>query len=393
MICFTNPGEIELDAIRTMGASVKSDSAIGFFGTGLKYALAILVRNQQRVTILSGRQRFIFGSTQTEIRGKQFELVTLNDEKLGFTTELGKTWDLWMAYRELYCNALDESGTVEFTERIPEPAEGHTVIAVDGESFEAEHYRRGENFLIGRTPSQVVEDVEIFDGESQFLYYKGVRVYKFGRPSLKTYNITSRLALNEDRSVKEFYMVSYKIARTINASKNHQFIRDALRCGESYFEYTADVDCGVYSDEFAAVALEEYRRDAEKVNASVRSFVQRLPPDDVYGRIGAEMTRVQLAMLNRAAGFLRTIGFDAAPYRIRVVESLGPLIMARAVPDHKEIIVSCAAFDKGTKFLASTLLEEIIHIREGLTDETRALQTYLFDKIISLGEELAGLPI
>lgn len=51
------------------------------------------------------------------------------------------------------------------------------------------------------------------------------------------------------------------------------------------------------------------------------------------------------------------------------------------------ILLSKDCFDKGTKFLASTLLEEFVHCHYDLADESRDLQTWLFDRIITMGEE------
>ena len=44
MIVFHNPGLIDLDAIRLMGASVKLPDSFGRFGTGFKYGLATVLR-------------------------------------------------------------------------------------------------------------------------------------------------------------------------------------------------------------------------------------------------------------------------------------------------------------------------------------------------------------
>src|ERR1700733_12022356 len=51
MIVFENYGEIEIDAITTFGVSVKEGpNPIGFFGTGLKYAVAVLLRHGCKVS-------------------------------------------------------------------------------------------------------------------------------------------------------------------------------------------------------------------------------------------------------------------------------------------------------------------------------------------------------
>src|SRR6185437_6468608 len=110
-VVFENRGEIDPIAIRTFGVSVKeSENPIGFFGTGLKYALAILLRTKHRITIQSGERVLHVGTREAVVRGERFDLITLDGEPLGFTTQVGKTWAVWMAYRELYCNARDEGG-------------------------------------------------------------------------------------------------------------------------------------------------------------------------------------------------------------------------------------------------------------------------------------------
>ena len=101
-ICFKNTGTIEPDFISSFGVSVKNDnSCIGFFGTGLKYALAILMREGAKVTIYSGGKTMRIGTKDAILKGKSFKFVTMNGKQLPFTTELGKTWEPWMAYREL----------------------------------------------------------------------------------------------------------------------------------------------------------------------------------------------------------------------------------------------------------------------------------------------------
>ena len=76
---FGNNGAIELAAITTMGISVKdSDNPIGFFGTGLKYALAVLLREKAEITIKSRDfTATVFGS-KINVRGKEFTTVHLS---------------------------------------------------------------------------------------------------------------------------------------------------------------------------------------------------------------------------------------------------------------------------------------------------------------------------
>src|ERR1700676_327969 len=105
LVVFENPGEIDAAAIRTFGVSVKEgENPIGFFGTGLKYAIAVLLRTGHQVTVTAGLDRYEFGILSETVRGKEFGFVSMNGQRLGFTTELGKVWELWAAYREIACN-------------------------------------------------------------------------------------------------------------------------------------------------------------------------------------------------------------------------------------------------------------------------------------------------
>ena len=72
-------------------------------------------------------------------------------------------------------------------------------------------------------------------------------------------------------------------------------------------------------------------------------------------------------------------------YPLEVVNWLGEGVYGEA-KDGK-ILISKDCFDRGTKYLASVILEEFVHNHYNLLDESRDLQTWLFDRIITMGEE------
>src|ERR1700676_3943518 len=95
-VVFENPGEIDAAAIATFGVSVKeSDNPIGFFGTGLKYALAILLRTGHKVSIQSGERAHAFSLQEVTIRSFPFSVVCMDGAPMGFTDAVGKTWVVW----------------------------------------------------------------------------------------------------------------------------------------------------------------------------------------------------------------------------------------------------------------------------------------------------------
>src|SRR3954469_18725256 len=89
--------------------------------------------------------------------------------------------------------------------------------------------------------------------------------------------------------------------------------------------------------------------------------------------VPARQTAVQQAQLEKAVAFVRKISlcdeFDRYP--VEVMNWLGEGIYGKS--EDERIIISKDCFDKGTKFLASTILEEFAHGNYGLADESRSL--------------------
>ena len=102
------------------------------------------------------------------------------------------------------------------------------------------------------------------------------------------------------------------------------------------------------------------------------------------------MTAVQKQTMEKALDFAQSIGFPIrGAYPIKIVESLGDGTLGLA--EDGTIFIAERVFGLGgTKMLAATLIEEYIHLRHGWADMTRDLQNFLFEKVVSLGEELAG---
>jgi len=175
-IIFENAGEIDSLMITTFGVNVKeSDDAIGFFGTGLKYSIAILARLGIPIQIHSGETVHTFSKKQVTLRGKDFEFVAMDGVALGFTTEVGKKWELWMAYRELFCNTKDEGGRVYESDEIPEPEAGITRVIVSGADFMSVRNQHSIYFL-NSSPFIVSGDMEVHRGTCCHVFYKGVAV-------------------------------------------------------------------------------------------------------------------------------------------------------------------------------------------------------------------------
>lgn len=240
MIIFHNPGDLDLEAVRLMGASVKAAGSFGRFGTGLKYAVATVLRGGGRLRLhISGRE-FGFGTLAREVKGETFAEVVLfeyiegeprGETPLGFTTALGKDWEPWMAVRELACNARDEGGGLTRWED-PNwgPSGDGTEITLDWPELEVSWDETLKELFTPDdcSPLEEVEGVLIHPGESGFLYHRGVRVMKLPQKAAFTYNIVASVDLTEDRTAKYAFVVEENVRRALFLSQDPGIIAAAL---------------------------------------------------------------------------------------------------------------------------------------------------------------------
>lgn len=399
MIIFTNPGEIDIRSISTFGVSVKEgNNPIGFFGTGLKYAIAVLLRTGHRITIMSGDTVVQFGIEAQDVRGQAFDFVTMQvgdgpATSVGFTTELGKQWAVWMAYREIACNCKDEGGSADRAPYMVDPEAGRTQIVVQGDEFDAV-FARAHEFILGDEPQAVYGTLEVRKQPSHHFFYRGVRIADLHRPSLFTYSEQTQIELTEDRTAKSMWEVQHRIISGVLQATDRDFIRTMVTAPEESYESTLDFHGWgpTPSAEFLEVVGECTANKLVKVNPSAKKrhdqHVQAaFAPREIV------MTAVQAESMERALDFCERIGFSIrGAFPILVVESLGSGILGQA--HGGTIYIAERVFHLGgSKQLAATLIEEFVHLRHGWADLTRELQNFLFEKLVSLGEELAGEPL
>lgn len=383
-VYFMNNGDFDVRAMMTMGVSAKSEDAVGFFGTGFKYAVAIILRLGGTVNIKTLSGEYLFTARRETIRDKEFQIVYMNDREAGFTTHLGTNWEPWMAYRELYCNATDEGGKADTS-----PDEQYdTVIEVECSDIRRAHDSSSDYFLRGESIFKTHE-VEIYAASKPFIYYRGIAVKNAYENSMFAYNVTDRITLTEDRTVRNDYEVLWPIRRAIQQCTDKAMLRKCLKPGEhAEAKMGFDRDWGA-SDEFIDVCQELMRQDRGLCESA------RILVSDLKAKAGDwpefELNSVQEKMMDKAKRFLYKIDIDVDRFPIKTVIGLGDGVMGRAHDD--TIFLSEIPFNQGTKQLASTLMEEWVHLKYGVDDFDRQMQSWLFDKILSLGEVINGEPI
>lgn len=319
-VFFYNKEAIDLNMIRLMGVNIKAtETPIGFFGTGLKFAIATLLRNKQTITIVREGEAHFFDTVVETVRDQEVEIVRMDGENLGFTADLGRNWKVWEAYRELHSNTLDEGGAI--SDEPPRPQDFDTIIVVEGDEFHEAYEDRGSIFLSPeRLPITKWCEVEIHEGGNDFGFYRGIRAIKHSEDAAFTYNVTSALELTEDRTVKYDFYYRHCVERAISRLEDYDLLEEILLANnefESKLDFSSHAED--VSDEFLSVC--GVNRKNENLNKSaLQVWKTKQPPRIVHHT--TERIESYDDKLSQAFVFIKLMGVEVAMSDIFVVDRL-----------------------------------------------------------------------
>ena len=407
MIVFENKGALDIRAIKTFGVSSKEDksTAIGYFGTGLKYAIAILLRNNHKVQICTGGVCYDFDTVQSTIRNDTFDIVTMNGEELGFTTELGKDWELWMAFRELYSNALDEHGSVS-RETIAAMRPEHTYVMVQGVDFEEVYDKRHLYFLREANLHLVAANstVEVYDKSRRSeatIFYKGIAASNTKVSAMYDYNFLKGVSLSEDRMIKSQWDVTWNLPGVVLCSQDKAFIKKMVQAPDLSFEAGLNYNHGASSsgniDTFLDVVgeLRKEFKDTQINRSAIEMHKKHRKVTTTMPGISCRLNKVEQQQLKKAVNFCKDVlALDIDDYELIVAKDLGGVgNLGRADIENGKMYISKRCFQEGTKRVAVAILEEYTHCKHRVYDETPEQKWVYLNQIVSLGEELHGEPL
>jgi hypothetical protein len=441
-ILIQNDGEIEPNSFELIGASTKRGEAgkIGFFGSGLKYSIAYMMRKGIDFKIYSGMQEFHFTTKSEFLKDKSFERICINNTPTSYTTTMGPTWtEDWFVLREIYCNAVDEGSCtlVKETENVL-PSDGKTRIFIEQTASLKQAIDNWNGYFSDeRTPIISVpevytcyigtsdtepantQSVDIYEKTEGVIYRKGIRVYK-NDDYLFDYGMKS-VDVNEDRTAKNMSAFAYAIRSLMALFPSENYVRAVLRTGDadvSSFEYRAlSAHDGKFNDEWisfsdramlvvreiSAKYIEQITRTTMEVfyipASFARSLKKMLPAikilgmGSIVGEYGyneidktAKMDFLLKEVLRALAEMNYHISFEIVP-----VEFDKDHVMGMADTKNKRILIADTTFDKGRREIALTLMEENEHIISGAEDESRKFQTHIFSGWLKYMEESNGL--
>ncbi len=378
MIHHITHGEVSIAALTTFGVSAKEDagSAIGQFGTGFKYAVATILRNGGEITIsIDGAPARRFYTQPETIRGQEFHMIYLEGHgPLGLTTHVGKNWAMWMAFRELHSNTLDEGGET-CAGYAPNPAY-RCVISVKHPLYEKVYHDRDKYFL----NAPCVHGGKILDlhrGQSNAVFLRGVRVHEMQEPLPHTVNLTSKdtWELTEDRTLKYVWGLDGEIRRVY--AQDEKFLHELFNHKHLKFvqDFTLDFDLTAPLGQVAAERIQAGKYLPEAVRAKYLKLATPLTP--------TMLNPAQDRMLQSVISLMSEMQMPLGDVEIIVTNEVGNSILGRW--EDGKILLSPRNFTLGKRQLLQTLVEEWAHMTSGYSDYTHAFQEFIIGELVLQG--------
>lgn len=228
-ILVQNDEEIDILAFNLIGASTKrdDDNKIGFFGSGLKYSLAYALRNNIEIKIFSGEKEVEVSTKTINFRGKDFNVICINDIETSFTSSMGPTWEKdWFIIREIWSNAKDENNAVIIpSTEIVQGVKNKTRIYIEITENLKKVVENWDNYFSeDLTPLFSIDNlytsylsskltkqkVDVYNKKG-IIYRKGIKVYEDDKLKY-SYNFEDT-DINEDRTLSKSGALYYPLDR------------------------------------------------------------------------------------------------------------------------------------------------------------------------------------
>lgn len=391
-LMFQNDGELDVNGLRLMGASTKRDQAkIGFFGTGNKYALAVLLRAGAQVVIFSGERRVAVEVRDASMRGQQFQEILIDGAATGLTTSMGPKWEVWMAVREFLCNSLDEGGSVVAEQAAPIGQQGKTRILVSLDVLHPVRLNWDRYFRLNAKPGLLPK----VDSKTR-VYRRGILIHESDSVSSFDYECPS-VPITEDRNARGPDVMMHVMAAVDEARpEDKRRILKEMHPFESglpmWHFHPSESWADLLKDEVVCTASEKafWRDDPIAKSALVLpdpwvSMLKKLPSIDTLDKmhvrksVGVEEQRASHpirrkskagAELRRALAILKKVGVEIADdHVILVKEFKDPWV--RGKWDGEYIYVKS---DLPFQDLVGVLVHEWLHERTGADDHERRFE-------------------
>ena len=418
-VCFSNKGEVPINAFKLLGASSKrnDNSKIGYFGTGLKYAIAVMLKQKIDFKIYSGEKEVKISTRKTKFLDDTVDVMTVNGEKTSITLDAGIDWKPWFAIREIYSNAIDEGGEM-ILGQTPTGQEGFTKIFIDADSEQLKDifkdwgafftqnrdiaFRNARGSLLPKLPT-VPEYIA---------FRKGIRVYESRKHSVFDYDLPD-VEINESRVATYSWQVNERCSELLASSdigcinlflalyKNSRR-SEYIEWEDSFWDFT-----GIYnfSDKWLEALNDKRLVPANFAGHYDITETTLILPDKLIDKLKQRfgdaintagdnkdkftVIEADKQPLQKMLDVFGIAGFDWELKDIDIVKFNDKDILGQA--KEGRVLLSSSLFTPAHKHkVAATLIEEIVHAKTGYSDGTRQMQDFLFNTITNMAKELAN---
>jgi len=415
----SNKGLLDVEALTLLGASSKrgDNSKIGMFGSGNKYSLAYLLRNNYDLKIFSGNNEIILSTIKKSFRDKEFDVILVNGKETSITTDFGKDWNLAQSIREIYCNSIDEGEhTLEFVKDIT-IEEGKTAFYIKSQSeitnyiskFD-EYFAENKKILFECSSGKILEK----GGDKLNLYRKGIRCMETDKQSIYDYDLTE-VDIDENRLVKYTWQMASKIWNLIYQCNNKEVIMNILtNCANNNFIECIPSD---FQSVNSSLMSKEYKECLKNITIAPRALAGLLSieeqaksiilPDTIYNHATAildnnniaskfkiykdkfyveiELSKLHQASLEKAIEFFIECDYkEVTDFEIVIARFEKKDVLGLADIQNQKIILSEICIESGLQTIIETLIEEYIHLKYEVKDETRGFQDAAIKELVNL---------
>jgi len=412
---------IEHNAFHLIGACTKRDDSgsIGYFGSGLKYAIAVLLREGIHFKVFSGLKEIKITTEPEEFRNQTFQVIYVNGVKTSLTTDMGPDWKIWQAVREVFCNAIDEGDYEYGCHLVTAPTRDATTFHIDCDNDTLQEIVNNwdKYFSLKRKTVTANKRGQVFKCMDEYvcIYRKGIRCWEEQKKSLYDYNIYD-LKINESRIATSQHDLYREIRLMWTNDATPEMLRnfcthakETLIETHMYWQYAYGSDYGeqwltFFKDKFL-VPIESAgwfmdkveRRDSVQLPTSMVKSLKKAFPElntaldgvnELFDYRLRDFADSEQFKLKKALDFFEEVKINV-DYPINIADFKDNLIFG--VADEGKIILSGNCFSHGIREVALTILEEMAHLDSNASDNTRAMQNYLFNQILNLLENNNGI--
>lgn len=403
-----NDGVLDIRLVALMGGTTKATDKykIGQFGTGLKYTLAFLYRNNIDFKIFTGSEEVKTHIEKEEIRGEIFEIICINGQRTSITTKMGEDWSAWMIIRELWCNALDEGNALREITDVTGGEEGKTTFYIQ-EEIQVRNVLKDWNKYFIHTCEPIFKNgtYTLYPaGDHLCIYKQGVLIYENSeKKSVFSYDIANA-DINE---LREFRGI---IAREVTHAM-HNADQKAIRyflenLTEDHYEGTMDYDWYLSWGPAWTKVIGSGKVIYQKVLDEIKARGGK--PDEAAMIIVPKALYKALTKQFEGFGAVYVAGMIGDFYEdysqecenkikqgLTILESSGYLFhpeltfvygffedkttMAKVDLKNKKIYISKAFVQQPLFMVVAMLIEENEHFNTGLSDETREFQQHFIN--------------